>query len=149
MSLTLGHLRRSLIVLATIFGGSLAPSAASACSMVPKGHAACSTVCGCCSPETNETRADVARPVAIPQAPVGCETSPGEACSCRSQEPAVPMPKPARGTTAEGRTELSQGSDFVPLGDDAAARITLSLTVSATQSPPKIPLYLRDERLLF
>ncbi|WP_406694840.1 hypothetical protein V5E97_27735 [Singulisphaera sp. Ch08] len=154
MSITLRHFRRSLIVLATVFGASLVASNASACATMSRGDRVCITVCGCCSPERNDvpaTGADVelASPtMATPQVPMGCETTPGGACSCRSQEPVTPTPKPSR-STAEGRTELSSGSACVSFGDDSAARIKLALQVPATQNPPKTPLYLRNERLLF
>ncbi|AGA27776.1 hypothetical protein [Singulisphaera acidiphila] len=154
MSITLRNLRRSLIVLATIFGASLAAGDASACSTMARGDRACDTVCGCCTPKTNgalgtETDVESARSTAMaPAVPAGCETSPGGACSCRSQEPVAPTPKPSQ-TTAEGRTELSSGLACVYFGDDSTTRIKLALQVPATQNPPKTPLYLRNERLLF
>ncbi|SIO57925.1 hypothetical protein SAMN05444166_5525 [Singulisphaera sp. GP187] len=157
MSTTLRHLRHSLIVLATIVGASLAASETSACTTMARGDRACVTVCGCCTTKTNDVPANgvnvavelVSPTVVIPQVPAGCATSsPGGACSCRSQEPVAPTPKPSR-TTAEGRTELSPGSACVPFGDDSATRIQLALQVPAVQNPPKTPLYLRNERLLF
>jgi hypothetical protein len=38
---------------------------------------------------------------------------------------------------------------FVQLGEAFAARTALAPQVPATQSPPKVPFYLRNERLLF
>jgi hypothetical protein len=58
------------------------------------------------------------------------------------------LPKPAR-STAESLPELSDGSVFVQLGEAFAARTALVPQGPATQSPPKVPLYLRNERLLF
>lgn len=142
--------RRPLMALVAIFATSLA-SEASACSTMKASPAACATVCGCCSPETSEappSHPEAARVATMPRAPMACQSAPAEGCSCRSQEPAAPSPKPARGT-AEGRPAPSQGSDLVCLGDEAAARDRLFPQVAPTQSPPKIPLYLRNARLLF
>lgn len=151
MPTTLRRLCRPLIALAAIFGASLA-SEASACSSMKPGSGACDSACECCSPEatgapTNRVEVAAER-AALPEAPVACQRTPGGGCSCRSQEPAAPTPKPDR-NTAEGRSELGQGSDFVHRGDEAAARALLSPRVTPTQSPPKIPLYLRNSRLLF
>jgi hypothetical protein len=144
-------LRSLLIALAAIVAASLAVGEASACSMMKQGDGTCPTVCGCCSPQTNEapaTGSGVARRATTPLAPASCRTAPGRDCSCRSQGPAAPARKPAR-STAQNRPELGQGSDFVPLGEAFAARSILTPQVPATQSPPKTPLYLRNERLLF
>jgi hypothetical protein len=156
MSMALRKLRHSLIVLATIFGASLAASDASACATMARGDRACVTVCGCCTPpkanDALERGANVesVRPTAtIPPVSAGCEASPAGACSCRSQEPVAPTPKPSRTNSAEGRTELSSGSACVLFGVDSAARIQHALQVKATQNSPKTPLYLRNERLLF
>jgi hypothetical protein len=151
MATTPRHIRTPLIALAAIFAAALAAGEASACSVMKQGDAACSTVCGCCSPRANEapaTSTEVARRANTPQAPRACQSAPRGDCSCRSQEPAAPARKPAR-STAQGRAELGQSSAFVPLGEIFAARITPSPQVSANQSPPKTPLYLRNERLLF
>jgi hypothetical protein len=83
-----------------------------------------------------------------PEAPAACQTVPDRDCSCRPQEPAAPAHQPARGS-AQGRPELGQTWDFVHLGESIAARTTLTPQVPVTQSPPKTPLYLRNERLLF
>jgi hypothetical protein len=50
---------------------------------------------------------------------------------------------------SEGRAEGGQGTEFVPFGGFADARTPVAPQVPATQSPPRIPLYLRNERLLF
>jgi len=44
---------------------------------------------------------------------------------------------------------LSQGSGFVDLSDELAAHVKPVLAASAIHDPPKTPLYLRNERLLF
>lgn len=156
MSMTLRQLRHSFIALAAIFGASLAASDASACSTMAQGDRACATaVCGCCTPKTNDplrTGVDVASamPMAvIPPVSAGCATLPGASCSCRSQEPIAPTPKPSRTTAEEGRTELTSSSVGVYFGEDSAARIKLALRVSSPQNAPRTPLYLRNERLLF
>jgi hypothetical protein len=95
-----------------------------------------------------EEIAEAALPATTPVSPMGCEASPGGGCVCRSETPAAPSPKPARGET-ESRPDLGQSSDFLHVGDDAAARVPIGLRVPPTQSPPKIPLYLRNARLLF
>jgi len=145
------HLRRPLIALVAIFAASFMASDASACSTMKQGQGACQTACGCCTSGGDDaptTRAGVATPAALPQAAGLGRPAPAENCSCRSQEPAAPSPKPAR-STAESRTELSAGSVFVQLGETFAARTALTPQVPSTQSPPKVPLYLRNERLLF
>ena len=71
-----------------------------------------------------------------------------EACTSQGLSPSRPARKPAR-SAAQDRPELGQGPDFVPLGEAYAARSPLTPQVPATQSPPKTPLYLRNERLLF
>jgi hypothetical protein len=144
------HLRRPLIALVAIFAASFAASDASACSTMEQGQGACATACGCCTSGGNEAptaRAEAAAPATLPQVPGLGRTAPAENCSCRSQEPAAPSPKPAR-STAESRPELSDGSVFVQLGE-AFARTALAPQVPATQSPPKAPLYLQNARLLF
>ena len=144
------HFRRTLIALAAIVAASFGASEASACSTMKQGRAACATVCGCCTAEGGEApaaRVEAAPSVAMPQTPGACRPAPAEACSCRSQAPAAPSPKPAR-ITAENRTEPSAVSVFVQLGE-AFARTALAPQVPATQSPPKAPLYLQNARLLF
>jgi hypothetical protein len=151
MATTLRQTRTPLIALAAIFAASLAAGEASACSAMKQGRGACVTVCGCCSPRANEAPAigtGVARRATTPRVPALCRTAPGGDCSCRTQEPVAPARKPAR-STAQDRPEPGQGSDFVPLGEAYAARSPLTPQVPATQSPPKTPLYLRNERLLF
>ena len=147
MLATLGRLRRPLIALVAIFAASLTASDAAACSTMKQDRNACRTVCGCCTAESTHTPATRADEVASPT-PASCETSPGEGCSCRSQEPAAPTPKPYRAST-EGRPEFGPASLSVQLGEEAAARDLLTPQVIPTQDPPKIPLYLRHARLLF
>ncbi len=145
------HLRRPLIALVAIFAASFAADDASACSTMKQDQGACASACGCCTSGGNEapgTRAEVATLATLPQAPGVGRPAPAENCSCRSQEPAAPSPKPAR-STAGSRPELSDSSFFVQLGEAFAARTALTTQVPATQSPPKAPLYLRNERLLF
>jgi len=155
MSSTLHYLRRSLMVVATLFTASLAAGEASACSAMRPGQGGCVTVCSCCATDLAASlEQDQAWPVAVPQRPVRCESSsvPGGACTCRSQDPMAPtsVPKPAR-STAEGRggAELGLNTAFLPPGDDLARRNTCLSRGPATQSPPKVPLYLRNERFLF
>ena len=88
------------------------------------------------------------RAAALRPTSTACETAPGGGCSCRSPEPAAPSPKPAR-STAEGRTESGHTAAFTLLDEDHAARIAPSSQLPLTQGPPKVPLYLRNERLLF
>ncbi|MDR3619531.1 MAG: hypothetical protein P4L85_09290 [Paludisphaera borealis] len=150
MPTTLRQLCRPLIALAAILATSLA-SEASACSMMTSSPMACTVVCGCCSPGTSEastSRSEAARIATLPQTPMTCQSTPGAACSCRSQVPATPTPKPAQ-STAEGRSELSPASVLACLGDEAAARNLLAPRGTPAQSPPKTPLYLRNARLLF
>lgn len=144
---------RPLIALAAIVATLLATSEVSACSTMKPGMGACNTACGCCSSGANDpptTRTGVVEPAAMPRVPAACQTAPVGDCSCRTQGPAAPTPKPkpARGTP-QGRPELGQGSDFVHLGAAHVLRIALAPQVPATQSPPKVPLFLRNERLLF
>lgn len=134
------------MALVAIFAASLTASEAAACVSMNSGGGSCATACGCCSPEASEVPATAA--AAARQAQTGCEMSPGEGCVCRPDEPVAPTQKPSR-TAAEGRPEPGHASEFVQLGDDAAARIKAGLKVPPTQSPPKIPLYLRNARLLF
>jgi len=136
------HLRRSLMALAAVFAASFAASDASACSSMKSGGAACATVCGCCLPSANDA------PAAAPLAPLACEASANEGCVCRTDQPAAPNQKPSR-TAEDRRTELNPGLDFVQPGDDAAARPKAGRVAVPTHAPPKIPLYLRNARLLF
>lgn len=144
------YFRRPLIALVAIFAASFAASDAAACSTMKQGQGACQTICGCCTSVGDEapaTRVEVANPI-LPQSPgVGCP-APAENCSCRSQEPAAPSPKPAR-STVESRSELSETSAFMQLGEAFTARHAHCPLVPANQSPPKTPLYLRNARLLF
>ena len=145
------HFRRPLIALVAIVAASFAAGDAAACSTMKPGQGACQTVCGCCTSGANEvssTHAPVVTHATVPQTPGVGQPAPAEGCSCRSQEPAAPTPKPAR-NTAESRPEPSNSSEFVHFGEAFAARPVLAPQVPATQSPPKAPLYLRNERLLF
>jgi hypothetical protein len=151
MATTLRHLRGPLIAFAAIFAASLPAGQASACSMMEPAKSACATACGCCSSATSQapaTPVGMAEPVALRPTPIACETAPGRGCSCSSREPAAPAPKPAR-STAEGRTEPGHITAFAVPGEDHAARLAPSSQLPLTQGPPKVPLYLRNERLLF
>jgi hypothetical protein len=144
------HLGRPLIALVAIVAASLTASEAAACSSMKSGGGSCATVRSCCKSEASHapaTQTELVIPAATPGALRTCETSPGEDCVCSSEEPAAPAQESSR-TEAEGRSELGQGSAFVHLGDDAA-RIKAGLKVVPTHGPPKIPLYLRNARLLF
>jgi hypothetical protein len=155
MPSSLRHFRRLLIALAAIFAASFVASDASACSAMKQGMADCGSSCGCCTGAKREAsparaEAEVARPVTVLLLPiprVGCP-APVESCSCCSRDPAVPQPRPAR-STAESRPEVSKGSVFVESGEAFVARTALAPQVPATQSPPRAPLYLQNERLLF
>jgi hypothetical protein len=149
MITTVRHLCRPRLAFVAIVAALWMTTDASACSTMSQDRPACLTICGCCSPETGAGRATrAAGPMATSPAPLGCATSPGGGCPCCVQEPAAPAPGPDRSTT-EGRAEPGAGGDFGPFGADGAARIRLVSRVSMIQGPPKTPLYLRIERLLF
>ena len=151
MATTLRHLRGPLIAFAAIFAVSLPAGQVSACSMMAPAKSACATACGCCSSATSQdpaTPVGMAEPAALRPTPTACETAPGGGCSCRSPEPAAPAPKPAR-STAESRTEAGHTDAFALPAEDQAARIASPSQLPLTQGPPKVPLYLRNERLLF
>jgi hypothetical protein len=151
MATTQSHIRTSLVAFLAICAASFVAGDASACSMMKQGNWACPTICGCCSIETKEalaTGAAMTERATTPEAPASCRTAPGGNCSCRLEDPAVPARKPAR-STVQRQHELGHSLDFVLLGDTYAARTTLAPQVPATQSPPKAPLYLQNERLLF
>jgi len=152
MPITFHQLGRSLIALAVILATSLA-SEADACSTKKSSPTACTMVGACCSPGATKaprsvSDSDAGRITPVSQSPASCRTSPGGACSCRSQDPAAPTPKPAQGA-AEGRSELAQASVFASLGEHASARDLIAARIMPAQSPPKTPLYLRNARLLF
>src|SRR5689334_20605705 len=114
MPTTLSRLCRPLIALAAIVVASLA-SEASACSTMASGK--CGAVCGCCSQRASDAPSDrnvSAEHVALPVTLAACQTFPGGDCSCGSQEPVAPTPKPARGIT-EGRSEPGPSPVFVRL----------------------------------
>jgi hypothetical protein len=152
MALTFRHIRTSLVALVAIVAPSFAAADASACSTMKQGNWACPTVCGCCPSQTDAVPApggaDMTKRATTPEAPASCRTAPGGGCSCRLEDPAAPARKPAR-STVQRQHELGHSSDFVLLGEHFAARTTLTPQVPATQSPPKAPLYLQNERLLF
>jgi hypothetical protein len=151
MPSTLRHFRRPLIALVAVCAASFAASDTSACSAMARDKGGCATACGCCAVGESgapAARAEEATSAAVPLAPrLGCP-APTETCTCRSQEPVAPEPKPAR-SSAEQRPEPSEGSALVEPGEDLAARTALDPQVPATQSPPGSPLYLQNERLLF
>jgi hypothetical protein len=145
------HLRGLLIAFAAIFATSAAAGEVSACSMKEWGNAGCATVCGCCSSATTEAptpAAQVEGRATRLRAPVAIETAPGGGCTCRSQEPAVPAPRPAPSPSGS-RTQPGHAEHLAQPGPDHVAPIAISSQLPLTQSPPKIPLYLRNERLLF
>jgi hypothetical protein len=152
MALAFRHIRTSLVVLVAIVAALFAAADASACLTMKQGNRACPTVCGCCLPQTDAVPApgvaDMTERATTSEAPASCRTVPGGDCSCRPQDAAAPARKPTR-STAHRQHELGHGSDFVFLGETYAARTTLTPQVPATQSPPKAPLYLQNERLLF
>ena len=151
MATMLRHLHGPLIAFAAIFAVSLTVGQASACSMMEPAKSACATACGCCSSATSQdpaTPVGMAEPATLQPTPTACETAPGRGCSCRSREPAAPAPKPAR-SNAEGRTESGHTAAFILPDEDRAARLAPSSQLPLTQGPPKVPLYLRNERLLF
>lgn len=145
------HLRRPLIALAAIAAALFATSDASACSTMKQSQRACATVCGYCTSARGDNpapRAEGAASVVSPHAAAVSGTAPAKECSCRSQEPAAPSPKPAR-RSAEDRPELNEGSAYVQPGEAFDARTVTAPQAPPTQSPPKAPLYLRNERLRF
>jgi hypothetical protein len=149
MAVTYRHLRGPLVAFAALLAASLASGEASACSMTEPARA---TACGCCAPASDEaptTPTAVAEPAAMPRPLPDCQTTPGGGCSCRSRVPSAPAPQPSRGT-AGGRAESDHVADIALPGDDRAVRIARSSSqLFLTQGPPKVPLYLRNERLLF
>lgn len=150
MAATLRRLRNLTIALAAIIAASLAAGEASACSAMRREAAACATACGCCSSPSDEASASAvaAERAASPRAPATCAMLPRSGCACRSQEPAAPAPRPAR-TAPESRTEPSQVAYLALPDDEGSARASLASRFPLTEDPPKIPLYLRNERLLF
>ena len=140
------HLRHLTIALAAIFVTSLA-SEASACSMMMKsGTQACTTTCGCC----NSDQADVVQPVVNPvRTEIPCGTSNSDGCLCRSDNPVAPSTPPVR-TSIENRSELGQVTLALAIFNEESVRPTLrGQQTVITQTPPKIPLYLRNGHLLF
>jgi hypothetical protein len=152
MATTQSHIRTSLVAFLAICAASFVAGEAPACSMMTQGKWACPIVCGCCSSQTNAVPAtggaDMTERATTPQAPASCQAAPAGDCSCRLEDPAAPARQPTR-STAQRQHELGHSSDFVLLGEAYAARTTLTPQVPATQSPPKAPLYLLNERLLF
>ncbi len=151
MATTPRCLRGLLIALAAISVASTAAGGASACSMKERGNAGCATVCGCCSSATTEAPSPAARVdgrATRLRAPMAIETASGGGCSCRSQKPAAPAPRPAPGTSGS-RTQPGHAEPLAHSGPDHVARPAPGPQLPLTQSPPKIPLYLRNERLLF
>jgi hypothetical protein len=145
------HLRRPLIALVAVFAASFGAIDATACSMMEQSQRACRPACGCCPSEVDQgpaTGIGMGTLAAMSQAPGLGYSAPTEACSCSSQEPVSPKPKPTR-RTAEGRPELSKVAAFVRLDEVFVPRVTLVRQVLANQSLAKAPLYLRNERLLF
>lgn len=144
-------IRRPLFALAAIVAASFAAGEASACEAMKRGPDACAAACGCC--DDGSVRRE-ATPISGPSAASEAGrpdrlANPAGDCSCRSETPAAPAPRPARGASEvrpDPRPEPASPLAFGP------ARPTLSLIapqVPATQSPPKAPLYLRNARLLF
>lgn len=143
MATNLRHIRVLLIAPVAIVAMSCASGAASACAMARSEKAACASVCDCC-----ESPKAAAAPATVPQAPSGCDTAPCNPCSCRSQGPAAPSPKPDRGSN-ERRTQTSHSVEDAAAPGDRALRTAPLPQFISTGGPPKVPLYLRNERLLF
>ena len=145
------YLRRPLIALAAMAAALFATSDASACSMMKQSQGACATVLACCTGERGgapATHIEGAISFASPHASAVSRSVPSQHCSCRAQEPAAPAPKPSQ-TSAENRLELNVGSAYAQRGEAFAVRAVSIPTTPSIQSPPKVPLYLRNERLLF
>jgi hypothetical protein len=151
MATTIRHIRGSWIALAAVLAASSMAGDASACSMKTSAAKACAMACGCCSSASDEAPAVLAglgEPAAVRPFRAACETAPGRGCSCGSQEPSAPAPKPARGSS-DRRTESTHAADVALVDEGRALRVTPSPQLPLTASPPKMPLYLRNERLLF
>ena len=154
MSSIVRHFRRPLIALAAVVAALSAAGEASACSTMKRADSACAaaTSCGCCTTgaaESTASRSVGLSPAAVPAAPSTCEATPGGGCGCRSQDPAAPAPRPPQGPSGH-RTEPGHGPAFAHLACDLSAPFQgASAIVPAHPSPPRTPLYLRNERLLF
>jgi uncharacterized membrane protein YhaH (DUF805 family) len=108
-------------------------------------------VCGCCkAPASASPTPEAAGPAMARQhvpARTGdvCPDAPG--CECRSQAPTAPEPKPGQRTTVE-RSDPGRDAALGWLDFDAAPRL-MTFSVPATAGPPrKLPIYLRNSRLL-
>jgi hypothetical protein len=147
MHSTFRQLCRPLIALSAIVLASLA-SDASACEMVKAKAGACVSVCECCTPAAPvpASRFEVAQ-VATTQ-PIACQTAPGTGCPCQVREPGAPEPRPTRNTDVS-RSAQDLGLNAICLGDAAEPRDLRTPEVAPIQSPPNVPLYLRNARLLF
>lgn len=143
--------RHSWIALAAIVGALLASGGASVSCTMPKDAGDCPPVCGCCkAPASGSPTPEAAGPTTVHQHVAAhsgdvCPDAPG--CECRSQAPTAPEPKPGQRTTVE-RSDPGRDAGLGWLDFDAAPKL-MTFSVPATASPPqKLPIYLRNSRLL-
>ncbi len=143
--------RHSWIALAAIVGALLTSGGASASCTIPTDAGDCPPVCGCCNATASDSPTpDAAGPTTVhqdvpPRTGNACREAPG--CECRSQAPTAPEPKPGQRTTVE-RSDSGRDLALGGLGFDAAPRL-MTFSVPATASlPQKLPIYLRNSRLL-
>ena len=123
------------------------------CSSMKTTPGTCATACGCCSPSLSKVttnRLASARSEAQPRVPTTSQTFRGPSLCCCSPEPAAPNRKPT-GDTPSSRSQQQQELCYVHLGDydDVVARDLLTQRSPNTGLTPKIPIYLRNSRLLF
>jgi len=151
------HKRISLVALAAVVVMSWGVTEASACSTKKGSDQACALVRGCCLPQANVSHSVRVQPGVgesriLPWTPIACNmaNSSGQECSCRSQAPAAPAPKPARTSTTEDRQELSETLEPLFQGENQIlTHLKSHLAFAANHISVEAPLYLRNERLLF
>ena len=151
MPITRPKPRHLWIALAAFVGALLTSGGASASCTMTKDAGDCPPVCGCCkAPASDGPTPEAAGPTTVHQqvpARSGdvCPDAPG--CECRSQAPTAPEPKPGQRTTVE-RSDPGRDADLGWFDFDAAPRL-MTFSAPATASPPqKLPIYLRNSRLL-
>ena len=142
--------RHSWIALAAFVGALLTSSGVSASCTKPDAGA-CPPVCGCCkTPGSDSPTPEAAGTTTVHrQVPTRtgdvCPDAPG--CECRPQAPTAPEPKPGQRTTVE-KSDPGRDAALGWLDFDTTPRL-MTFSVPATASPPrKLPLYLRNSRLL-
>jgi hypothetical protein len=148
MSLLRPHPRFPWIALAAFVGLLSAVGEASACSDKPASKAtrSCGSACPanacCCEAPSPESTGLSTEPT-----PLGVNLSvPYAPCECRPGVPTDPASK-SESTSSERRSDHDR-AEAIDVIFEALPAITLVRIVLPTDSPPKIPLYLRTSRLL-